>query len=166
MRLTIMTLSIALMATALATAVVTKGSAFADATPSLHIQVDPADWNFDTDWDLTKLHCWQVEWDFTDITAVSVKAAIDGVVYVDVSNMDWTGSAYDGASPGAGGTNGVKSIVLNNYSNRSALVGNPWTTPRVASTRKYEDNYTVREGAPRACSLIGFPTSYDAAFPP
>lgn len=147
---------------AIATMTVTAGIAFCNGASLIltALPTGPNGYDFSTDHSTDKIHCLQTYWDFRVINSVQAKYAIDGKVVIDIDGMNFTGSAFDGA----GGTNGVNDTVWNSYANRaSGVVGNP---PLNATTRRYSDNYTLRNGTPYACSKTGFPVSYDAAFPP
>lgn len=140
----------------------TAGTAFCNGTSLIvtALPTGPNAYSFSTDHNTDEIHCFQAYWDFRDIASVQAKYAIDGKVVIDIDGMNFTGSAFDGS----GGTNGVNDTVWNMYSNRaSGVVGNP---PLNETTRRYSDNYTLRNGTPYPCSKTGFPSSYDAAFPP
>ena len=68
-------------------------------------------------------------------------------------DFDMTGTNYDGAS-----ADGVDGFAFNSYANLNNT-GSPTTIP----TRRYMDNLRMRPGAPRLCSEIGFPSSYNQA---
>lgn len=80
--------------------------------------------------------------------------AVDGDMVLDISDINLTGSLYDGTT-----TDGVDSFALNNYSNRAQYNG-----PLAQATRRYADNLVMRDGTPVSCSDIGFPSSYDVTF--
>lgn len=105
-----------------------------------------------TDFDLTEFHCVSAHWNFTTISSVSVKFWFDGELVIDVTGLDFTNSPYDGAS-----ADGVDSFELNTYSNKVYDGGGLNTT----STRRYIDNYVMRNGSPVLCEDIGFPASYN-----
>lgn len=107
-----------------------------------------------TDFDVDEFHCASAYWDFRTISNVSVKFWHDGELIIDVSGLDFTNSPYDGAS-----SDGVDSFELNNYSNQVYDNGALSTT----STRRYVDNYVMRDGTPVLCEDIGFPSSYNQA---
>lgn len=105
------------------------------------------------DWDLSEYHCVSAYWDFRTITSVDFKYWFDGELVLDISNVNLDGSVYDGN----GGTNGVDEVILNNYSNEAGVAGIS------APTRRFMDNYVMRDGAPVLCEDIGFPDSYNQA---
>ena len=143
--------------TAIASAVQTLGT----------MRCDPADnviwfaeqgtgagqYEWPTDFNLSQLHCVSAHWDFRTISSVDVRFWFDGELVLDISNINLTGSIYDGL----GGTNGIDEFELNAYSNKAGLDGIS------APTRRFVDNYVMRDGTPVLCDDIGFPSSYNQA---
>lgn len=111
-----------------------------------------SDYSFPTDFALGQWHCQSAEYDFSNIAAVRVRQWLDGELLIDF-DFDMTGTNYDGAS-----ADGVDGFAFNSYANLNNT-GSPTTIP----TRRYMDNLRMRPGAPRLCSEIGFPSSYNQA---
>lgn len=135
------------------------GRIFCDAADNIQVETALSVFNFNTDWDLSKHHCVSIYWDFRTISSVTAKFWIDGELVLHLTGLNLTGSTYDAPS----GPDGIEKISWNNYANRSALVGAPWTTPRPGVNRRYQDNRTITNSTPQLCSKIGFPSSYNQA---
>lgn len=135
------------------------GRAYCDLEDNLQVEASISNFDFRTDWDLGKHHCVSFYWDFRNIASVTAKAWLDGELVINLTGLNFTNSMYDSPS----GADGASHFVYNNYSNRSGLIGEPWTTPRSGVNRRYSDNVTITNSTPQLCSKIGFPSSYNQA---
>lgn len=143
--------------TALASVTQTIGTAECDDAGNVIWRAEEGlgvnEYKWPDDWNTAEHHCVSAHWDFRTITAVRARFWVDGDLVMDISNINLDGSVYDGN----GGTNGIDEFNFNNYSNQAGAVG------LTATTRRYMDNYVMRDGTPVLCEDIGFPSSYNQA---